>query len=322
MTKKVDSMRSFTPIILLFSLLLAGCITPQKPEVPAWVETPPAATDAELFGVSVADTPAQAYVSAAGGVAAAVLDTAEPLIKQQYSDADMRRRVASAAKEAMGALDYAATVIKKRVPLDKQTAVLVGIPRHTVSSQLAAVSAKEANATKRAITHSAGAAPLVRLGTLGKAYEARPRLLALAILLNTVDPVADTRPYYTLAKQVEDAYNAIKFGLGITVISDADGIVFVNTLTKALRSQGITPGGKHAGTILISADSQTEHTGGTYFVKTRVRLTTTANGSSVAKREHYFEGSSRHSLADAKKQTAEALGALIKEVGLFHTLGF
>lgn len=311
-------MRSLT--IFLFALLLSGCLTPSTPKVPAWVANPPAATDTELFGVSVADTPAKAYVSAIGGIASAVLESTEPLIKERYTDEDMRRRIIASAKTVMRTLDYSTAVVKERVPLDKQTAILVAIPRQTVASQLAAALAKEANATKRAIAHNGTA--LVRLGTLGRAYEARPRLLSLAFLLGTVDPAANTRPYYALVKEIEERYNAMKFGLGITLISDANGIVYVPILDKALRAQGITPGGKNVGTILISADSQTEHTDGIYRVKTRVRFTATADGSTVARREHFLEGASRRNLTDAKTHTAETLEARIKKAGLFHTLGF
>lgn len=305
-----------------FALFISGCLTPETPKTPAWVESPPAATKTELYGVSVSDTPAQAFLSATGGIAATILNDAEPRIKHLSSDTKMRQRIRTAAKAIMGELNYSDIVPKEQATLNQQTAVLVSIPRKTMARQLSSLLKQDEEQIRSSIENSKKHSMLERLGTMGKAYESLPRLLAEIALAEAVDPALESASGHALAEKIAHDYNAIKFGLNVTVISDAEGIVYVDTLYKALRAQGIVPGGKQIGTILIYADAQQQHTLNRYEVTMRVRFESTDGDISAAKAEHFLRASSKDSYTEAKKRSATLLAKQIEEKGLFHTLGF
>lgn len=322
MTEKKIPMRIATFSFFIAALLFSGCLTPQQPDIPAWVESPPPATATELYGVSVADTPAQALVSAVGGIAAGVLSRAEPLLRRESSDPAMQARIRSEAKAILSNLDYSAVASKEQIALDKQTAVLVVMPRQAMNKNLAGALRHEADTLRKKINLSENAQTFARLGALGAANESLPRLIAAIVLRNAVDPAADTAAERQLATQIQNDYNRLKFGLGITVISDAQSIPFVNVLYKALRSQGILPEGRNIGTILVSSDSQQEFKNGRYRLTMRIRLKSTSEHTVIAQSEHFLKSSAASGYAEARKNAAGVLAKQIEKDGLFHTLGF
>lgn len=315
-------MRIEAVLILALTLFNTGCFTPQKEEIPQWVESPPAATASHFYGVSVSDTPADAILSAAGGIASGILDNATPKIKELDSRQETQRRIRSAAKALLRDLDYSEVTPKEQVNLNDQTAVLVTLNRNTVRLQLASVLKHDTEVLKASVQHATDAPAFSKLGALGKAYETLPKFLAEIALNETVNPSADTTSERQLAKQIEHAYSADKFGAGISVISDAEGIVFVNVLYTSLRSQGIVSSGKKTGSILVSANSLQAYRDGKYDVTYRVRFKCSSNGKDIAKSEHFLKASSSTGYSEAKKRTAEALSLLIDEKGIFHILGF
>jgi hypothetical protein len=310
-------------LLLLFiaALMLSGCLTPATPQVPEWVQHPPDATANELYGVSVAATPAEALVSATGGIATSILNTAKPqLAKTQFADA-LREKIVSEMKTVLETMDYSAITVKEHVAMGKDTAVLIAMQRSGFAAQMNTRLEKHSEAIKQQLTE-AGNDDFTRLCRLGSLNEDQPRLLAEIFLLETLNPAADTSAYRMLSKQVNDSYNRLKFGMGVNIISDANAIVFVHTLNKALRSEGLNPSGKPSGTILLYADSEQEHSGGGYSVKTRLRIESTVKGKKIMEKEHYLQASSPDGYADARRKTGDALMQIIKQEGLFHTLGF
>jgi hypothetical protein len=310
--------------LLLFAALLAfmTACAPKKPSVPTWVKQPPAATQTELFGVSVAHTPEEAVVSAAGGIAAAVLDAAKPLLKSEVPNKGIRRKTEKQMKLALQSLDYNATKVKEQVAMGKETAVLVSIPRAGFAVQLESRLRKRSNEIAFALSKYAHAPQFEHLGVLGALHEDQADFIADILLVQTLKPAADLTAYRKQLQKVESDYNAFRFGVGVTVISDAGGIFYVETMQKALRSEGVNPSAASLGTILISSDSQRDLTGATYRVKTRLHIRCTVDGKQVAQSEHYLEGTSTQSYADASRNTANSLSKIIAKEGLFHTLGF
>lgn len=315
-------MRLPTIAVFVFVLFFSGCLTPEQPDIPAWVQAPPPATATELYGVSVADTPAQALVSAVGGVAAGVLAQAEPLLRSESPYPTTQARIRDEAKAILSGLDYATVLSKEQVALGQQTAVLVAMPHKAMNRNLAEALRHEADKLRKKTALPHDADPFARLGALGVANESLPRLIAAVALRNAVDPVADTTAERQLAIRIQNDYNSLKFGLGVTVISDAQSIPFVNMLNKALRSQGIAPEGKNIGTILVSADAQQQYKNGRYQLTMRLRLKSTSNHTVVARSEHFLKSSAPGGYAEARKSAAKVLTKQIESDGLFHTLGF
>ena len=304
------------------ALFFLACSAPKEPEVPQWVQQPPVATATELYGVSVAHTPEEAILSAAGGIASGVLEAATPAAERETGDKQLRGEIISAMKQLLARLDYSRITVKERSAMGEDTAVLVTMRRSDFVSQMKQALQTRSDALSPAVNLGTDTPAFTRLGALGSAYETRPLLLAEILLLETVDPAAETSAYRALSKKIEEKYNALKFGMGITVISDANAIVYVETLKKALRSEGILPGGKPSGTLLLYADSQQEHTGGIYSVMTRLRIESTVAGQKIAEKELYLQARSAEGYGASRQKTAEMLAKTIRREGLFHTLGF
>ena len=315
-------MRFFPLWLLIPILFIQGCSVPQQPEVPTWVQEPPAATAEEIFGVSVASTPDEAVVSAAGGVAANILQAAEPLASRQTGDNQQRREIIADMKITLQSLDYSQIKVKEQAPLDKDTAVLVTMQRSDVVSQLKQTLTKTSDELSPAAKQATDTPAFVRLGVLGAAHEKQPQFLAKILLLETVDPSTDTSAYRNLSKQIENDYDAIAFGMAVNIISDAGGIVYVETFKQAFRSEGIVSDGKPSGTILLYTDSQQEHTGNSYSVRIRLRIESTADSHKIVQNELYLDGRSSRSYDEARQKTADVLMKKIRDEGLFETLGF
>jgi hypothetical protein len=322
MTEKGSFMRFHHFFLLAPVLFILACAVPREPAVPEWVQHPPDATLTELYGVSVAHTKEEAVVSAAGGIASGVLDAATPLVERETPDKQLQNAIVSEMKNVLKTLNYSKITLKEQAPVGEETAVLVAMKRSDFIAQMKQRVQRQSNALSPAVNAEAGTADFARLGALGSAHETQPLFLADILLLETVDPAADTAAYRTLSKKIEEAYNALKFGMGVTVISDANAIVYVETVKKALRSEGIAPGGKPSGTLLLTADSQQEHAGSGYSVRTRLRIESTVKERKLAQRELYLQARSENGYTDAHRKTAEVLRETLRKEGLFHTLGF
>lgn len=313
----------FRLLLLTVSLfIVSGCLSPEKPMIPEWVQHPPKATATELLGVSVAHSPKEAIVSAAGGIASGVLEAAEPRVEQEVSGNHLRHKTSAEMKAILQKMDYSSVKVKEEVAMDKETAVLVSIQRSTFADELRTrMQALSEKVTGTLNTHK-NDPDYARLGYLGSLHEDRYIYLAHMILLETVDPTADLTVYKTQMKAVEDSFNTLKFGMGVTIISDPNAIVFVETMKMALRAEGINPLGTPAGTLLLYADSQQDHSGASFTVKTRLRIESTIKGTKIVQSEHFLQAQSSQSYADASRKTSDALAKIIKYEGLFHTLGF
>lgn len=322
MTQKGSSMRVHYFLCLAPVLFFLGCSAPKEPEIPQWVQEPPAATATELYGVSVADTSEEAVLSAAGGVAAVVLNAAAPSADRETADKRLRGEITSGMRQILTRLNYAKITVKERAAMGEKTAVLVAMQRSDFVAQMKQALQARSDALSPAVNAEAGTPAFARLGALGAAHETRPLLLAEILLLETVEPAADTSTYRALSQKIESDYNALKFDTGITVISDANAIVYVETVKKALRSEGILPEGKPAGTLLLYADSQQDFAGGIYSVKTRLRIESTVKGEKIAENQLYLQARSPEGYGDARQKTATELVKTIRNGGLFHTLGF
>jgi hypothetical protein len=308
--------------LIASALLSAGCFSPETPKTPAWVEHPPAPTAGELYGVSVADTFNDALLSATGNIASTVLKSAEASLEKEVRDEKLRKKSVSAMKTVLQAIDYPGVELKQRVAMGEQSAVLVSMPRSAFSAQiLSHLQAHRKRIEDLLAAHTADPA-FLRLGLLGRFHEEQPLLQAEITLLETADPSADTKGYRAFSQQIEHDYNALKFGAGVTIISDAGAIAYVAPLKQALRSEGIAASGTRVGTVLLFGDSQMEHSGGLYSVKTRVRFESTVKGKRIAQSEHFLEARSAKGYDEARRKTAEALLKRIKKEGLFHTFGF
>jgi hypothetical protein len=308
--------------LFVSALLSAGCFAPETPKIPAWVEHPPAPTATELYGVSVADTFNEAFVSATGNIASTMLLAAEASLEKQTRDENLRKKSAAAMKAVLQEIDYPGVELKERASMGEQSAVLIRMPRRAFSAQISSRLQAHKKRVENHLAAHAADSTFAHLGLLGSFHEEQPVLLAEIILLETADPSADTTGYRAFMQKIEDDYNALKFGASITIISDANAIVYVDPLKKALISEGIAPSGSPVGTILLFGDSQKEHSGGRYSVKTRVRFESTVKGERIARKEHFLEAHSANGYEEARRQTADALQKLIKKEGLFHTLGF
>jgi hypothetical protein len=322
MTEKVFFMRQRLLALMVSALLSAGCFSPETPKVPVWVEHPPAPTAGELYGVSVADTFNEALVSATGNIASTMLISAEASLEKKVRDETLRKKSVAAMKSVLQTIDYPGVELKQRAEMGEQSAVLVRMPRSAFAEQiLLHLKAHKKRIEDLLAAHTDDPA-FVRLGLLGRSHEEQPLLLAEITLLETANPSADTKPYRAFSQQIEDDYNALKFGTSLTIISDADAIVYVAPLKKALRSEGIAASGNQVGTILLFGDSQREHSGGLYHVKTRVRFESTVKRKRIAQSERFLEARSANGYDEARRKTAESLVKLIKKEGLFHTFGF
>jgi hypothetical protein len=322
MTEKVFFMRQKLLALIASALLSAGCFSPETPKTPAWVEHPPAPTAGELYGVSVANTFNEALISATGNIALTMLKSAEASLETKVRDEKLRKKSVSAMKTVLQAIDYPGVELKQRAAMGEQSAVLVRMPRSAFSAQiLSHLKAHKKRIEDLLAAHTADPA-FMRLGLLGRSHEEQPLLLAEITLLETADPSADTNKYREFSQQIEADYNALKFGTSITIISDAGAIAYVGPLKKALRSEGIATSGNRVGTILLFGDSQREHSGGLYRIKTRVRFESTVKGKRIAQSERFLEARSAKGYDEARRDTAEALLKLIKKEGLFHTFGF
>jgi len=301
---------------------MTACFAPKTPEVPVWVAEAPIADDAAFYGVSVAATYDEAVASATTNIGAHVFASAEPRLQTGEGDEALRRRIVSQMKTLLRDADFPDVTVKEHAAMDEKTAVMVQMPRKGYAAQLASRLRTQSDAIENAFASSANAPLFFRLGIRGKAYEERALLLAESVLLSTADPAADTAGIHALVRTIASDYNTLKFGTDIGIISDAGAIVYVDTMKKAFRAEGIGTAGSAAGTLLLYADSQQEHSGGSYHVKTRLRLVSTVDGKPVAQSERYLAARSDEGYSDAREQTAEALARIIKEEGLFHTLGF
>jgi len=309
-------------LFLIVPLLFSGCLTPKSPEVPAWVEHPPPPTATELYGVSVAKNPEAAFVSATGNIAATMLQAAQFPLERHVTDAEQRQQISAAMRTVLEGINYPDITLKEQAEMGEDYAVMVKMPRTVFAAQISARLQAHRQTIEQRLAAHASDALFGRLGHLGAAHEERPMLLAETFLLEAADPAADTAPYRAFAQETETAYNDLKFGTAVSVISDAEAIVYVETVEQALRSEGITPTGKRIGLLLVHADSQQEQRNGRYNVKTRVRLESVADGNRIAQNEFFLEAASTQSYSDAKHRTAEGLKKRIREMGLFHTLGF
>ncbi|WP_345972333.1 hypothetical protein [Sulfurimonas diazotrophicus] len=307
--------------LLTVTLLFSGCLTPTTPEVPAWVEHPPPPTATTLYGVSVAESKEAAYVSALGSIASTMLKGAEPLLEQRVRDVNERSQASAAMRTVLQEIDYPGVAVKEEAEMGEDHAVLITMPRSIFAAQIDA-RLKVHRQTIEAHLPPEDAPLFTQLGRLGAAHEEKPMLLAEVLLLETADPAADTKPYYAFAEKTDAAYNALKFGVALSVISDAEAIVYVDTVEQALRSEGMTPTGNRIGLLLLHADSQQERRNGLFNVTMRVRLESVAKGERIAQNEFFLEAVSPQSFSDAKRRTAEALKTRLRERGLFRTLGF
>jgi len=305
-----------------FAILLTGCFTPSTPDIPAWVQQPPAPTATTLYGVSVAENFDTALVSATGNIAVTVLKAAQPALETAVEDPRARKTVAAKMQTVLETIRYPDIEVEAKAEMGEEQAVLIRMPRARLASQLADRLQTHREQIETRLDAHRDAPDFMRLGTLGRADEERPMLLAEITLLETADPAADTTLYRALSQRIETEFNALKFGASLTVISDANAIVYVEPLKKALRAEGIAPSGSTVGMILLFADSEQVRSGGRYTVKTRLRLESTAKGKQLAHSEHFLQGSALSGYDDARRQTGEALGELIEKEGLFHTLGF
>lgn len=309
-------------ILLFVTIVFSGCLTPQTPEVPAWVEHPPAPTATELYGVSVAKSKEEAFLSAIGNIAATILKGAQLPLARHTRDVNERQAITKAMERALQEIDYPDVVLKQEAEMGEEYAVLITMPRAVFAAQIdARLKAHRETLEQQAKTDEH--APLFqKLGKLGAAHEEKPMLLAEVFLLETADPGSDTNPYHAFAEQMDSAYNTLKFGVAVNVISDAEGIVYVDTMEKALRAEGMLPTGNRIGLLLMHADSQQERRNGLFHVTMRLRLESVAKGEQLARNELFLEAVSSHSFVDARRQTAEGLKKRIRDEGIFHTLGF
>ncbi|MHC3995211.1 hypothetical protein ACXWTF_10310 [Thiomicrolovo sp. ZZH C-3] len=307
--------------LLTVTLLFSGCLAPTPPEVPAWVEHPPPPTATTLYGVSVAKSKEEAYISAIGNIASTMLKGAESDLELRVSDLNERKQITAAMRTVLREIDYPGVTVKEAAEMGEEHAVLITMPRSVLAAQLDA-RLKAHRQTIEAHLPVDDLPLFARLGKLGAAHEEKPMLLGEVFLLETADPSADTKPAYAFAKETDSAYNALKFGVALSVISDAEAIVYVNTVEQALRSEGMTATGNRIGLLLLHADSQQERRNGLFSVTMRLRLESVAKGTRFAQNEFFLEAVSAQSFSDAKRRTAEELKKRIRERGLFRTLGF
>ncbi|GEM_PF-5516147 len=313
---------------ILFSLLfLSACTGSDTPEVPKWVSSPPEATDTEIYGVSVAKSRPEALVSAADGIASSLYTTAETLLPHYRLDTRQTARTKKALKRTLASLDYSRLTVVEERPMKKDIALLVSVRRADLLDQVEKRLDLLDDRLENEITAAQTQPPFVRLAVLGKAHEAHPALLADIVLLQTLDPLANLKPWLERIREREDAYSRIKFNAAVNVISDAGAIRYVGTFKKAFVAEGIRADGglsSHdvAASVLLLADSQREHLADGYHLTVRLRVKTKVAGKTFKITEHFFKAVSKRGYGPAQETTVRQLRDKIREAGLFHFLGF
>ena len=322
-------MRFFHHIIFLsLVLLMAGCLTPDTPKTPDWVEHPPEATPQELYGVSVASSLPKTVLSAIGGLATSVYDAAQEPLKAYPLDQQQKHLTQKAMKNVLASLDYDGIEVKQEVKMGKNVAVMIAMERADLIAQLSKKLQAHIDRLEAEIIANTDVPFFRQLAVLGKVNEEHPAILAQIVLLQTADPFADIKPYLAFIKKTKNSYSHLKFTASVTVISDANAIALVEPLKKAFIAEGIKTANipdrtnDKRGTVLLQADRQREKTAGGYALKIRLQLKTKTASETIATSEHYYQAVSRKSYKDAETIIAKTFASDIRENGLFHVLGF
>ena len=322
-------------LLPVIAVLLGGCLTSQPDPAPEWVQKPPAATAQTLYGVSVASTKQEAEASAAGGIASSIFDTAEYRLRQTSG---MAPALSKAMKNVLSSLDYGKAVLVKQSEIEKpadpddtdaetktDTAVLVSIERGEITAQLKTRLESRKARLEQGIETAGKAAAFMQMAQWGLCHEERNLLTAEAVLLETLDPASDSKPYRAFVAECETTYNRLKFESSAAVISDANAIVFVDILKKALVAEGISPNGmsgKNAAAVSLLSDRQQNRNGNVFAMTVRIKTATRSDGTEIAASEHFYSAKSRESYDAVQKRIADQLAVSIRSEGLFHILGF
>ncbi len=309
-----------------FLLLFSGCMgTPSTPQIPKWVEHPPEATGTLLYGVSVADGKAKAVVAATSMLADAVFTAAHEPLKVLSLNRNEKRHVEKEMKRILATLDYRSVTVEEEHPMDKNVAVLVQMQRAEMLRQLRQRLQEHLERLQKHLDVPKSTPQFGRLGAYGKAYEERFSLIAYAVLIQTLDPLAKLPEVSRFITQVTRRYDALKYSASVGTIADAGAIAFVEPLKKAFESEGIRTQSlitKDGGTVLLFSNRQREMRGGEYYLSIRLRLQSKAAEKTVAEAEHFFRAVSPRGYDDAQRIIARTFTEQIREAGLFHYLNF
>jgi hypothetical protein len=323
-------MRTTFAFLFIIQLVIAGCAgVSEESTVPEWVKEPPVANSTKVYGVFVAATEQEAFKSAAAGLVSSVYKAAKTTLETIVTDEHIKSQADRALKAELSSLDYTGISIKETKKIGEDTAVLVSMDRQEITVQLKRKIDEHIDILNKSINTAKTKTLFIRLAMLGKAHEERPKLIAEAALLKTIDPEADTKYIFDFTSGVEADYDKSKFEVSAGIISDAGSIYFVQPLKKAFAAEGIKPSGpdkKHTdgsnATILLASDKQQEKSAGKYRLKIHLRINTKVGGITVATKEHIFTTASTKSYHDATQQAASLMTAKIHKDGVFHILGF
>lgn len=310
--------------ITMLGLLLAvftACIGPETPQPPEWVQHPPAPTPTERYGVSVANTLPAATLSAAGGIASGLYEESEPLVLRRFDDPARQKEVLSAIKKVLADLDYSRVTVKASGEMEEQTAVMVTLPRQALATQLQNEVTRQTAELQNVLQTASTQKGFAKIGLLGKSYERLPHFYAWAMLLETETGI-EPKEAFTTVNDIETAYIRDCFGVPIAVIGDAEAIFLVKTLQHALRARSLDPSGTPVGTILLSAQTQKESSGGRITLRTKLLiLAQEGDGTSLAEHTVLLKATDT-TLEAARVQSAKQLAQMIDNEGLFRILGF
>lgn len=300
---------------------LSACMGPKTPQTPDWVEHPPAATPTQRYGVSVAPNLAAATLSAAGGIASGLYEEAEPLVLRHFKDPARQKEVLSWTKKVLTDLDYTSLKLETSSEMEQQSAVMLSMPRLALATQLEAEVAQQTTALKNVLKAASTSNGFAKIGLLGKAYESLPRFYAWSVLLET-ETGTEAREAFKTADSIEAAYFRDCFGAPISVIGDAEAIFLVNTLQHALRSRSLDPSGMPEGTILLSAQKQKESSSGRITLRTKLLIRAQEGDGTLLTERTVLLKATADTLQTAQEECARHLSRMIRDQGLFGTVGF
>ena len=320
-----------TLFIALALTFFAGCSAPQPKTPPTWYTSPPQ-DHTYFYAVAIADEETHARNKA---IASLRESLAEQMIKAyqdpkhplQELDNTTLIELTHGAKHLANTLSIKNVQVEESQSYHENTLVLIKVAKKDIFDTLESISVPRFHSLQsryEMLQDKIAIQGYKDLRSLIKEYNQLANLVQLKKLALVS---YQTQKEFALLRELRHLYTQYQADISIHLLSDANSIAFIQALKKSIQENDLEiskiPKSNHSLTLLMQSSTKQLMEYDFMLSKTLIEFSLyDVQKNKIASRQHTLIGKSRKSHLDAKMQSAKSLQALLKQKGLFDTLGF
>lgn len=329
----------FKNIFLTFIIaLIVGCSAPSPQNSPSWYITPPK-DDTKFYGVGDAqseDTAKEKAVLSLRNNISEELDSAfeNKGHKLSHVHEDTFAKILKFNNYLSGVLSIKDAKTEESATFKNSKHVLISIPKTSILHQINNLTEKQLSIIQKDYNtfneiNNENDDPVIavkKYKIFTQTMKKFPIAASLIQLKKCCLPSYNIKNSFDLLYEVEKDYTELKSDITFYVLSDVNSLVYVNPIIRAVELEGFvnnrTAHGKYPLKLLLTSETENIQDYSFNKSKTLVKCTTyDADKNQLAFKQHTYVGMSRKDYQDAKKHSAEYLGAEVKKFGLFGFIG-